>query len=308
MGGLLFIKDVPLKDFFARRVSRVLPTFVIFVILMAVYAQTLQPKIYLVPFDELISTLMFARTYFPADVSINAGTWQIGHMWSLNVEEHSYVFLAVGALVVRALGRKNASVIFLWLSVLVVVFLTLYYSTRPPDGASPWHRRSEAAALGLLAAAAYRVTLSRCSLVWLKNPWTPLPMIALGIAVLCYWIFAWQGSAIPALKYTIAPLLLAYSINHLAQAPDLIKIALSSKVLCWFGTCSFSIYLWQQPFYQAYAKHHVPLAPAVIGALVCGAVSFYCLENPLRFYLNEKWAARKRKKAVDYTETATILM
>lgn len=307
MGGLLFIKEVPLKDFFARRFSRVLPTFVVFVILMAVYAATLQSKAYAVPVDEFLSTLMFARTYFPADVSINAGTWQIGHMWSLNVEEHSYVFLAVGALVVRALGRKNASLVFLWLSVLVVIFFTLYYPVRPPEGASPWHRRSEAAALGLLAAAAYRITLTHTRFAWLKHPWPPLPMLVLAIAVICYWLFAWLGSAIPALKYTLAPLLLAYSINHLAQAPALILKVLSSKVLCWFGTCSFSLYLWQQPFYQAYVKHQMPLAPAVIGALACGAVSFYCLENPLRLYLNGKWASRKQKKAAEFADPATVV-
>jgi peptidoglycan/LPS O-acetylase OafA/YrhL len=302
MGGLLFIKEVPLRDFFARRFSRILPTFLVFVTLMAIYAATLQKKPYLVPFDEFLATLVFARTYFPADISINAGTWQIGHMWSLNVEEHSYVLLALGALIVRTLGRKNLALIFLWLSVLAALFFTLYYPTHQPDGASPWHRRSEAAALGLLASAAYRVTLSRCSLRWLAHPWPALPLLSLVVAVFCYWIFAWHGSAQPVLKYTLAPLLLAYSINHLGQAPDLVRRALSSRILCWFGTCSFSLYLWQQPFDQAYRALALPMLPMLMGALACGAVSFYCLENPLRLYLNKKWATRKQDKLPDGAE------
>jgi len=306
MGGLLFIKEVPLTDFFARRLSRILPTFLVFVALMALYAATLQPKPYSVPFGEFLSTLAFARTYFPADVSINAGTWQIGHLWSLNVEEHSYVLLACGALVVRMLGRKDAALVFLWLSVLAVLCVTLYYPAHLPDGASPWHRRSEAAALGLLASAAYRTTLSRASIAWLENPWPLLPLLSLAVAVFCYWIFAWHGSAQPVLKYTIAPLLLAYSINHLAQAPALMRRALSSRILCWFGTCSFSLYLWQQPFDQAFRALKLPALPMLAGALVCGAVSFYCLENPLRLYLNEKWATRKQQRLIEDEEPAPV--
>lgn len=298
MGGLLFIKEVPLKDFFARRFSRILPTFIVFVTLMAIYAATLQPVRYLVPMDEFLSTLAFARTYFPAHTSINAGTWQIGHMWSLNVEEHSYVLLAIGALIVRMSGRNRLALIFLWLSVLLALFFTLYYPMHHPDGATPWHRRSEAAALGLLASAAYRVTLSRSTIDWLTVRRPALPIISLVVAVSCYWIYARQGSISPTLKYTVAPLLLAYSINHLDQAHGAIRRALSSKVLCWFGTCSFSLYLWQQPFYYAHGKSGLPLAPALVGALACGAASFYFLENPLRLYLNNKWTSRKNKNLI----------
>jgi peptidoglycan/LPS O-acetylase OafA/YrhL len=46
MGGLLFIKNVPLTDFFARRFSRVVPTFLLFILTMALYAGTLQPRPY----------------------------------------------------------------------------------------------------------------------------------------------------------------------------------------------------------------------------------------------------------------------
>jgi peptidoglycan/LPS O-acetylase OafA/YrhL len=299
MGGLLFIKEVPLKDFFARRFTRVFPTFFVFIAAMAIYAMTLQPKLYAVPISEFLSTLAFARTYFPAEISISSGDWPIGHMWSLNVEEHSYILLGAGALLVRSLRQHGAALVFLWLSVLVVLFFTVYYPMHHPDGASAWHRRSEAAALGLLAAAAYRTTAASPSFGWTRNTPPALPLLSFVVAILCFWLNSRGGRfSGPILQYTLAPLLLAYSMNHLAQAPDVIRQALSSRVLCWFGTCSFSLYLWQQPFYYVHARFGMPIAPALIGALACGALSFYCLENPLRQYLNNQWRLRQQKKLV----------
>jgi peptidoglycan/LPS O-acetylase OafA/YrhL len=296
MGGLLFVKQVSLKDFFVRRITRIFPTFLVFVMVMVVYAAFLQPRPYVVPLEEILATLLFMRTYFPAEVSIDAGTWPIGHMWSLNVEEHSYMLLGAGALLVRSLRMKNAKLVFLWLSVLSVLFISLYYPTHQPDGATPWHRRSEAAALGLLASAAYRVTILNFPGRWFSRSAPLLPLLALGMAIVCYWIYARQGMfAHPSLKYTLVPLLLAYSINHLAHVPNLVRGALSSRILCWFGTCSFSLYLWQQPFYYAHEAFGMPLAPALLGALACGSLSFYLLENPLRLYLNQKWKSRTTK-------------
>lgn len=296
MGELLFIKEVPLKDFFARRFTRVLPTFLVFVTVMAIYAQILQPRPYSVPLGEFLSTLAFARTYLPSDISINAGTWPIGHIWSLNVEEHSYIVLAIGALAARMFGRRDIALAFLWLSVLAVLCISVVYPMNPPDGATAWHRRSEAAALGLLASAAWRVTASDPRFGWMETRAPVAPLLSLLVALLCFWIHDRLGrSAPPILKYTLAPLLLAYAINHLAHAPALFLRLLSSKFLCWFGTCSFSLYLWQQPFYYSHQEFGTPLVPALLGALACGTASFYYLENPVRHTLNRKWAAYRRK-------------
>ena len=295
MGGLLFIKEVSLKDFFAKRFSRVLPTFFVFVTVMMVYAATLQPRSYSVPMSEFLSPLVFARTYFPADVSINSGTWPIGHMWSLNVEEHSYIVLGIGALVARNLRRKSVALGFLWLIVLAALFFSVYYPSHIPAGATEWHRRSKAAALGLLASAAYRVTAIHPSFKRLAATTSPACLISLAMALLCYCIYEVHGGTrSPILKYTLAPLFLAYSINHLLHAPEIFRRLLSSKLLCWFGTCSFSLYLWQQPFYYAYVEHGLPLVQALFGALICGTISFYCWESPVRNYLNKKWTPRNK--------------
>jgi peptidoglycan/LPS O-acetylase OafA/YrhL len=90
MGELLFVKNVALPGFFKRRFSRVVPTFWLYVAVAFALATWFGAERYQVPGDELVSTLLFARTYLPASVSIWAEQWPIGHFWSLNVEEHSY--------------------------------------------------------------------------------------------------------------------------------------------------------------------------------------------------------------------------
>ncbi len=74
---------------------------------------------------------------FPAGASIWANDWQIGHIWSLNVEEHSDIFLAIGALLLRQAKSKMASILFLFTTVAAVVGCCIWYMAQPPAGASP---------------------------------------------------------------------------------------------------------------------------------------------------------------------------
>lgn len=288
MGGLLFVKEVSIRDFFIRRASRVLPTFLLFIAAMAIYASWLQPSVYKVPANELVATLTFLRTYFPSGQSIFSDNWAIGHMWSLNVEEHSYIYLAGLALLARHFRRKELAIALLLLSVASIVLITISYLVQKPEGASPWQLRTESAALGLIASAALRTIRADKSATWMMRAPPLLPIISVIGAMVIYWSHSSKW-----LTYIFAPLLLAYSINHLTQAPALIHRVLSSKILCWFGTCSFSLYLWQQPFFCARLYYDMPTIPAILGAMIMGSSSFYFFENPVRRYFNTQWALRR---------------
>jgi peptidoglycan/LPS O-acetylase OafA/YrhL len=50
-------------------------------------------------------------------------------------------------------------------------------------------------------------------------------------------------------QHIIAPFLLAFSINHLSEAPVFFRRCLALPWLRLLGIWSYSIYLWQQPFY-----------------------------------------------------------
>lgn len=287
MGGLLFIKQVKLSDFFVRRFSRVVPTFVLFTLAMVAYAAKWQPVPYEVPGSELLATLFFLRTYLPAQQSIWADQWPIGHFWSLNVEEHSYLYLALGVVLLGLRGDasvRRRTLAFLVSSVVLVVGCVVLYGVLRPQMASPWFARTECASLGLLAAAAYRLYLYGVP-AQIKSP--HLPLFALMLSGLCFVPMMPGG-----LDKTLAPILAAYAVNHVDQMATWFRAGLSNAVLRWFGLCSFSLYLWQMPFYLL-VKHHGGLAWLnLAGAVVLGAISFYGFEDPVRERLNRWWAQR----------------
>lgn len=284
MGELLFVKNVPLGRFFKRRISRIIPTYWLYVaVAFAAAGGAWYQSAYRVPVDELVSTLLFARTYYPSDLSIWAGKWSIGHFWSLNVEEHSYLYLALLAGVAAVAGVKRTWL--LALSTLACLGLNLYDTAYPPSGASPWFARSECAALGLIASATLRAF--RHEMPALRDGAAWIAPVTLAVAAVC---FSW--SAMPVLAITAGPLLLAVSVNYLATAPALMRRALSVGVLRWFGICSFSLYVWQQMAYEAYLNHVLQRQLAGALGIAVGVLAFYLYEDPTRRWLNGERRAK----------------
>ena len=282
MGRLLFVKRVELPTFFARRFSRIIPTLWFYVAVMWVYASYFQPEIYSASLKEVLVFLGFCSTYA---LSVWEVKWPVGQLWSLNVEEHSYVYLAAGTLIIaRSRGMLSASR-FLAGSVIAISICIAFYMTSVWEvGGSPWRTRTEVASLGLVASAAICVWRENGKLAWMRGAW--LPLAALLIAV---------GSFIPgsALQWNFsiaaAPILMAFAVNYVSSFPDIVLRLMGLPILRWFGTCSFSIYLWQAPFYQAHTHFGASKSLCLVLGICCGALSFYLLENPVRLYLNRKW-------------------
>jgi len=87
MSIILFDKRLSLRDFYIRRLSRIIPA--LFVFLFAVYGFAYLNSIEFSTI-EFFSSLFFLRTYIPADPNIWATDVPVQHLWSLNVEEHAY--------------------------------------------------------------------------------------------------------------------------------------------------------------------------------------------------------------------------
>jgi peptidoglycan/LPS O-acetylase OafA/YrhL len=297
MSRLLFIRKVPLTTFFVRRFNRVLPTFWLFIMVAAIYAATLQPVRYVVPVDELLSTLVFLRTYMPQGTSIWEAHWSIGHIWSLNVEEHSYVYLALITLAAAAIKWRHATVALLMTTVgLIICFALLYLNGMLDSGVSAWRTHSETASLGLIAAATYNVFREKYGVeLGAKAPY--LALAALVLACACFAPGRFLDGPRFYLMTIVAPLLAAFAVNHASQLPQLVLRCFSHPLLRWFGTCSFSIYLWQNPLYSLVHEQGMGAKlVALLVAIAIGALSYYAFENPLRIFLNRRWMAREQKK------------
>jgi peptidoglycan/LPS O-acetylase OafA/YrhL len=97
--------------------------------------------------------------------------------------------------------------------------------------------------------------------------------------------------AIGPLRLAVSSLFAAIAVNALTYCSERFRAPLTAPVLVWFGTLSFSIYVWQQLF-ASLGKFGAPTLTCLAMTLVCAILSFRLVENPARDYLNAQWGRR----------------
>ncbi|HEX6636201.1 MAG TPA: acyltransferase [Steroidobacteraceae bacterium] len=269
MSSILFEQRTPLAVFYRRRISRIIPVFILFLI---VVFGTYAALGHVVSFSEALASLTFVRTY--VGERIWSSEFPIGHLWSLNVEEHSYLALSL----VAAIPFMRTAKGWLLIAAAALSWLVTYWYWKHPAANAEYMITSQCAALPLLLSAGYRQV--RHHFAAFTRPWmAPLALIA---GALCYSWFA-----PPFLRPFVAPFLLAFAVNHMGESP--VRRILEWKPLCLVGLWSFSIYLWQQPFFTLVEDHVLGRGIAFTCAMAVGIASFYLYEAPVRTWLNEHW-------------------
>lgn len=274
MSRLLFIERQALSLFYRRRISRVFPTFIVFVLSMFALVDVWKSAF---TWSEWLSTLFFLRTYFPYP-----GIWKsdvpIGHLWSLNVEEHSYMLMSLVTLLPLLRKREGHFLLACGSACIVIGFIYVRLGSNAPSWGA---LGTEVAASFLLFSAGYRLVCDHVRKY--VPPWSPI--LALFIAA-----FLSQGGPW-WMRPMASPFLLAFAVNHLPEAYHWFKTGLSSRALRQAGLCSFSIYLWQQPFYSTMATFPGGPYSALGCALLVSLFSYYLIEQPSRTWLNKNWTS-----------------
>ena len=279
MADLLFIKRIELPRFFYRRASRVLPVSLLFVV-----------TAYIV-FPHGINELYKWGALASAAMVVNytqlfgIGSAVTGHYWSLCVEEHSYIALGLVAWLLRrhdhASGLRPA-VVCLALAALMVLNGWRLWHAQPDYYAVYW--RSDVRAATIFMSVGLRILVANGLPVAWRAPWIPVLALLLGAAL--------NTNHVPdPVKYSLGSLLIAVSINSLDQAYAFVRRLLSSRVVAWFGMVSYSIYIWQQPFY--YLVDQYGALPMLAAAIATAAAIFYLYEQPLRTWLNARRTPRE---------------
>lgn len=276
MARILYEQRMPIGEFYRRRVARIFPLFYLFVFTILIVEMARGAH---VSWKEALSLSTFTRTYFGY---VFDDPLPVHHLWSLNVEEHCYLLLAL--LAMSALLRRRAALTLITLSMLTFVAMGLHHLLQ--GHMKPYLYNTECAATALLLSAGYR--LHRRVRV---PPWAPV--LALVLTPFFY-LPTTPGatSAQLAAQLAIPPFLLAFAVNHLADSPAWFLNLLRARWLRLLGVISYSVYIWQQPLYLSSARF--PWHTAVLCALLIGAASFYLYENPLRRWLNTHWTGRAR--------------
>lgn len=96
MCRLLFIKKVPIKTFYQRRIARIFPAHFTYLFLILCYFFISGKEI---NWSETLMAGLFINKYFQGEIGHTV--MPFGHIWSLSVEEHSYIVLSLIAIAMR---------------------------------------------------------------------------------------------------------------------------------------------------------------------------------------------------------------
>jgi len=276
MGQLLFIKQVPLRQFYQRRIARIVPAHLCFIAaVVATWLALGKP----VSWTETASAAAFLNNYLTGDLKANL--MPFGHIWSLAVEEHSYLLLSLLALL-AGVGRRRA-LPGLLLCLTASLAITIWYWRQDSGTQFTFGKalHTEVSAFGIFVSAAISVAIRRFGM-----PTAPGALV-IGLLLLGICMFWWS---VPfPLRQLIGVSSMALAVNLLPFSRGWAQALLSLAPLRQFGLWSFSLYLWQQPFYLAYHHGGIALPQALAAALACGLASYYLVEGPARAFLNARW-------------------
>lgn len=276
MAEILFIRKVPLPTFFIRRFSRVYPGLVAFVALVTIVSmRSAYAHGGVAVALALTFTLNYAMVYAHPVALLD-------HLWSLCVEEHGYAVLAGVALVTRRFIRPAGIAIAALGVAALANGLVRTYALH--EGFFQVNWRTDVAAAAILLPAALWLRLHAASIPRWIAP------LALGVAVCC------RIEPAYAISFGIATPALALAVTTIDRSPRLLLAILSHRALRLTGLWSYSLYLWQQPFYKLHLAGVAPTPVLILGAVACAAISFYAVERPARRAIN-RFAGRRAGQA-----------
>ena len=256
--------------FYLRRTFRIFPPYYAFI--LALVVAELVRWIALAPGD-VFHTVTYTSNYHATR------SWNVGHTWSLSVEEQFYLLWP--ALLVM-LGRRRAlwiAGLFLAAAPLLRLGLWMFVPSARDGVGHRFETVADSIAVGCVLSGA-RTWLHEQPLYrrLLASRWLLLAPVVV--------VLSGELSQHPRLDFlfgfTLRNVLIALLIDRWVTYPSgLVGRALNSGPLVFVGLISYSIYLWQQVFLDRYVdalptRFPVNLLLVVVAALA----SYYVVERP----------------------------
>lgn len=290
MAQILVEEKFPLPTFFLRRFSRIYPALLVFATTMLFASMAARIGGY--GFNSLISSL----DYFAAltmwmnyKIAFFGEAGAVSHLWSISVEEHSYIVLSILA----ALFARGKAALYAAAALSILALVNGFVLGATPGATEHtvfWRTDVRIAPLFL----SFAIYLSPTNIRRLLGYISP--------AMLCFAFLTPFFGFSPAIELTIISLILAGSVNGLDHAHAHFKGIFEGHAIRFIGVTSYSIYLWQQPMFTLHERVSSFILVPLIFALALG--SYYFVEQPARRQLNRLTAGVSKKSVIDPVATA----
>ncbi len=267
-------ETVSLKKFYFRRTLRIFPAYyfyIFFIFLMTILG------VYNIPSVVFISPLTYTSNYLTTDI------WELGHSWSLSVEEQFYLIYP-GLFLLLGLDKIKKVLVFVVIIAPVIRLLNLMYLLFSEGKISEWfifgfHTNMDALAVGCLLAL-YRKNLhADKNYQKLLNSNFALGLVPLIAAAVLYNSKINLGFF--TIGWTVLNLTAAFALDWLiTNSKSNVGRLFNFAPIKYMGVLSYSIYLWQQPF-SKYSENlvwtHYPFN--IIMIIIFSLVSHYLVEK-----------------------------
>jgi peptidoglycan/LPS O-acetylase OafA/YrhL len=264
------------KRFYLRRLMRLTPALLAMLIVYAAAAPLLWPDVH-----NHMAQVALAAAYL-SDISV--AFWntpiQLGHTWSLSVEEHFYLIwpLALAA-AFRRLGRRQL-LIALVCSYVFAVSWRWAWLLLGQDWYQVWFRfdtHISGLLLGACLAAALRDPSATGLLERHSSRLLVLPLIAIGLLQSDWeapWVHIW---GVWLMEWATIALLIAVN-----RRQGICYEMLAASPLVWVGRLSYGLYLWHYPIFKYLRENHDLTLVIAIGlplTFTLAALSHYTIER-----------------------------
>ena len=260
--------NISLKLFYIRRALRILPAFCVFVatvfILSCVRILDIPSRVWL-----------FVLTY-----TVNFGTsvWVLGHLWSLSVEEQFYLLWPVA---VRFASSRKCSEIAA-LAIFSGIFIRALFVITGIQLINPGLRYAFPFVCGpiamgcLLAIGTSRVYYMLNDIRWLSRSGTVIFVI-----LLVFFLDTLDLGAANRFVAVINNVFLTFCIARFVFIPDRVtRTFLNNTVMKFIGRLSYSLYLWQQLFFEPHSTAPIRQFPLNLCAtFVAASLSYFLIET-----------------------------
>jgi peptidoglycan/LPS O-acetylase OafA/YrhL len=264
---------ISLKRFYWRRGFRILPASLIYLTVIGLLGILAIER---VKGRDVASGIFLFSNYLPDK------DWDVNHFWSLSMEEHFYLIWPV---LLATLGNRHArrtalvciAGIFLWRSWALSHFVL---------AGIPTLQRTDLRLDAFFAPCALAILLREPLCRERATRWLS-PIIVVGLlAVLAVLRIPHTSSAIfNSLRQLAQACILPLAIVSTVFRPaTLFGRFLELSPVRWVGRVSYSIYLWQMPFFDrnGWLGSHTGSVWLKIAALLAAAsLSYYLIERPL---------------------------
>jgi peptidoglycan/LPS O-acetylase OafA/YrhL len=262
-------RTVDLSKFYFRRTLRIFPPFYFYLfVILAVSLAGLAA----VPLKNILAACLYTSDY------VNIANGYLGHSWSLAVEEQFYlIFPGVFLL----FGKRKTKILLLALVCLSPLIRVFDYRVFGDDfvwGTTGFHMNMDALAFGCLLSLFYfRLHQNQYYQKFLKSKivylFPPL-IVALNLQ--------YDHPHLYAVCFSLMNVLIALCIDWaVTNHETLTGKVLNSAPMVTLGVMSYSIYLWQQPFFNSSNPKFLTATPFnFIGLAVMVLISYYLVEKP----------------------------